>query len=39
VAATIAHLERGAAMPAEELFERFRFTRETMVAYAAARMG
>jgi DNA-binding transcriptional MerR regulator len=41
VAATIAHLEEGTAMPAEELFEGFRFTRETdaMAAYAVARMG
>jgi len=30
VAATIAHLERGTDMPAEELFEGFRFNREVL---------
>lgn len=30
VASTITHLERGTDMPAEELFEGFRFTRETI---------
>ena len=29
VAATIAHLEKGIGMPAEELFDGFRFTRQT----------
>jgi hypothetical protein len=35
VAATIAHLEKGTAMPAEELFEGFRFTRETIAELEA----
>lgn len=42
VAATIAHLERGTAMPAEEMFEGFHFTRETLdelEALAAQRCG
>jgi DNA-binding transcriptional MerR regulator len=42
VAATIAHLEKGTAMPADELFEGFRFTRETLAeleALAVERSG
>jgi DNA-binding transcriptional MerR regulator len=42
VAATIAHLEKGTAMPAEEMFEGFRFTRETideLEALAVERSG
>jgi DNA-binding transcriptional MerR regulator len=42
VAATIAHLERGTAMPAEELFEGFRFNRDTIAqleALAVERCG
>jgi MerR family transcriptional regulator, thiopeptide resistance regulator len=35
VAATIAHLEEGTAMPVEELFEGFRFTRETIAELEA----
>ncbi len=42
VAATIAHLEKGIVMPAEEMFEGFRFTRETideLEALAVERSG
>jgi DNA-binding transcriptional MerR regulator len=42
VAATIAHLERGSVMPAEEMFEGFRFARETideLEALAVERSG
>lgn len=35
VAATIAHLEKGTDMPAEEIFEGFRFTRETLAELEA----
>jgi DNA-binding transcriptional MerR regulator len=35
VAATIAHLERGTAMPAEEIFEGFRFNRERIAELEA----
>lgn len=42
VAATIAHLEEGTVMPAEEMFEGFRFNRETIAeleALAVQRSG
>ena len=42
VADTIAHLEKGTAMPAEEMFRGFRFTRETveeLEALAVERSG